>query len=49
MSSPSSVRKNKPSKEQSISRLASYVHAGLLLGLFVDPEDGGDIFHRNVD
>jgi hypothetical protein len=25
------------------------LHVGLLLGLFVDPEDGGDIFHQIVD
>jgi hypothetical protein len=24
------------------------LHPGFLLGLFFDPEDGGDIFHRNI-
>jgi hypothetical protein len=28
--------------------LAIYFHAGFLLGLFFDPEDGSDIFLRNV-
>jgi hypothetical protein len=28
--------------------LATYVHAGFFLGLFFDPEDGGDMFLRNV-
>jgi hypothetical protein len=28
--------------------LATYFHAGFLLGLFFDPEDGGDMFIRNV-
>jgi hypothetical protein len=27
---------------------ATCFHAGFLLGLFFDPEDGGDIFLRNV-
>jgi hypothetical protein len=28
--------------------LASCFHTGFLLGLFFDPEDGGDMFLRNV-
>jgi p-aminobenzoyl-glutamate transporter AbgT len=28
--------------------LATYFHAGFLLGLFLDPEDGGDMYLRNV-
>jgi hypothetical protein len=28
--------------------LATCYHAGFLLGLFFDPEDGGDIFFQNV-
>jgi hypothetical protein len=28
--------------------LATRFHAGFLLGLFFDPEDGGDMFLRNV-
>jgi hypothetical protein len=27
---------------------ATYFHAGFLLGLFFDPEHGGDMFLRNV-
>jgi hypothetical protein len=27
----------------------SYFSAGFLFGLFFDPEDGGEIFLRNVD
>jgi hypothetical protein len=30
------------------SLLATCVHAGFLLGLFFDPEDGSDMFLRNV-
>jgi hypothetical protein len=29
--------------------LATCFHAGFLLGLFFDPEDGNDIFLQNVD
>jgi hypothetical protein len=31
-----------------IALLATYFHAGFLRGLFFDPEDGGDMFLRNV-
>jgi hypothetical protein len=33
---------------QSRALLATFFHAGFLLGLFFDPEDGGDMFLRNV-
>jgi hypothetical protein len=39
MSPASSESNNKPSKE-----LATCFHAGFLLNLFFDPEDGGNIF-----
>jgi hypothetical protein len=48
MSRLSSGSKNKPSKI-SVSSAACYLlHAGFLLGLFFEPEDGGDIFLRKV-
>jgi hypothetical protein len=28
--------------------LATWFHAGFLFGLFFNPEDGGDIFLRNI-
>jgi hypothetical protein len=31
-----------------ISRSCYLLHAGFLFGLFFDPEDGGDMFFRNV-
>jgi hypothetical protein len=41
---PSSGSKNKPSKKPACYLL----HAGFLLGLFFDPEDGRDMFLQNV-
>jgi hypothetical protein len=43
MSPPSSGCKNKARKKPGCYLL----HAGFLLGLFFDPEDGGDTFLRN--
>jgi hypothetical protein len=37
----SSGSKNKPGKKP-------VLHADFLLGLFYDPEDGGDMFFRNM-
>jgi hypothetical protein len=31
------------------AQLVTSFHAGFFLGLFFDPEDGSDIFLRNVD
>jgi hypothetical protein len=43
MSPPSSRSKNKPRKKSTCHLL----HADFLLGLFLDPEDGGDMFLFN--
>jgi hypothetical protein len=37
-------RKSRPRNQL----LATCFHAGFLLGLFFDPEDGGDMFLRNI-
>jgi ribosome maturation factor RimP len=42
ISPPSSGSKNKP------ALLATSFHSGILLGIFFDHEDGGDMFLRNV-
>jgi hypothetical protein len=47
MSLQSLGSKNKPNKESAV--LATCFHAGFLLVFFFEPEDGGDIFLRNVD
>jgi hypothetical protein len=44
--SPPSSGSKKPSKKPAL--FATYFHAGFLLGLFFDPEDGGDMFLRSV-
>jgi hypothetical protein len=52
MSPPSSGSKNKPRKNQHAGNKQSSVyyvfHADFFLGLFFDPEDGGDMSLRNV-
>jgi hypothetical protein len=45
MSPPSSGLKDKRSKKAGGKQ---NIYAGLLLGLFLELEDGGDIFLRNV-
>jgi hypothetical protein len=40
--------KNKPGKNPVTTELCYVLDAGLLLGLFFVPEDGGDIFLLNV-
>jgi hypothetical protein len=47
MSPPSSASKNKLSDKPAWKEVSS--KAGFLLGLFFDPEDGDDMFLRNVD
>jgi hypothetical protein len=49
MSPPSSGLKNKASKKSVGKQVASRAfHAGFLLGLFFDPEDGDGMFLQNV-
>jgi hypothetical protein len=31
-----------------VAKLANLLHAGILLGLSFEPEDGGEIFLRNI-
>jgi hypothetical protein len=35
-------------KQSALALLATCFHAGLLLGLFFNPEDGSDMFFRNI-
>jgi hypothetical protein len=44
---PSSGSKNKESNKPSIS-VCYLLYIGFLLGLFFDPEDGGDMLLRNI-
>jgi hypothetical protein len=37
-----------PCAQLEVTLLATYFHAGILFGLFLDLEDGGDTFLRNV-
>jgi hypothetical protein len=46
MSPQSSGSKNTPSVKKG-SKL-NWFHADFLFGLFLDPEDGGDMFFRNI-
>jgi hypothetical protein len=53
MTAPSSVSKSKLKKEASVKaggkqRTAAF-HTGIFFGLLFDPEDGDDMFLRNVD
>jgi hypothetical protein len=47
MSPQSSGLKNKPSKKTNMKQLAS--RGDSFLGLFIDPEYGGDMFLRNIN
>jgi hypothetical protein len=44
----SSLKKSTEISEEHIALLAICFQAGFLFGLFFDPEDGGDMFLRNV-
>jgi hypothetical protein len=49
MSPPSSGSKTKRSKNQiEAGSNQNLLHADFILGLFFDPEDGGDMFLRDV-
>jgi hypothetical protein len=45
---PSSGSKNNPSKQVANSSACFLLHAGYLLGLFFDLENGGDMSLQNV-
>jgi hypothetical protein len=54
ISPPNSGYKNNPNKMAAWKQVGNAVllgtcfHAGILFGLFFDPEEGGDMFLRNV-
>jgi hypothetical protein len=45
---PSSKSKNKPNKKPAYSSACNLLHTGFLFSVFFDPEDGGDMFLRNI-
>jgi hypothetical protein len=45
---PQSIRITQGTRNQHKSKWQAEIHVGFLLALFIDPEDGGDIFLQNV-
>jgi hypothetical protein len=46
--SPLKVNRNFERNPSSDGKQSHLIHTGFSLGLFFDPEDGGDMFLRNV-